>query len=454
MTDSTEILTCDLVVLGGGMAGMTAAGRAAEAGANVVVIEKSTDIGGSALMSGGFVWTTNSVRHMAYFDDGDPCFHELIIDTYPKVIDWFRSRGVHMNDCQSVLFGRGYQIDMLDYLKKSELVVEKAGGYVARATTVTRLLSDDDGGISGLIATHSDGQIEIACKAIILATGGYQANPELRALYIHTNARHMPLRGNPHSQGDALRLAQAVGGAHAGPNQGFYGHLVAYPVEMKTEYQFVAFTQYQSENAVLLNKHGKRFVDEGRADHESAQMTVREPQGRAVIVWDEKIQRENVMRPLMRNTEPWDRYAFAKKAGANGDMADTIDGLLPFFSSVGYDGASCVASLHEYNNLVQTAPEKLDPKRTINAYPMLEGPFYALEVQPAVTIGYAGLWVDKRTRVLDAAGEPIKGLYAAGADVGNVYRNGYSGGLSLASTFGFCAANDFLNTFYRPSAAQ
>jgi succinate dehydrogenase/fumarate reductase flavoprotein subunit len=358
-----------------------------------------------------------------------------------------------MNACQSVLFGRGYQIDMLDHLKKSELAVEKAGGYVARATTVTRRLTNDDGDITGLVAEHVDGRIEIACKAIILATGGYQASPELRALYIHPSARNMPLRGNPHSQGDALRLAQSVGGAHAGPNQGFYGHLIAYPVEMKTEYQFVAFSQYHSENAVLLNRQGRRFVDEGRADHESAQMTVREPQGRAVLVWDEKIQRENVMRPLLKGTEPVDRYAFAKQAGANGYKANTIDELLPFFNSIGYDGAACVAGLHDYNSLVEVAPEQLHPKRTINACPMLEGPFYALEVEAAVTVGYAGLSVDTRTRVLDAAGEPIKGLYATGADVGNVYRSGYSGGLAFASTFGFRAAEDFLSIFYRPSAA-
>lgn len=448
MTDTTEILTCDLVVLGAGMAGMTAAGRAAEAGANVVVIEKGAEIGGSALMSGSFVWTTNSARQMANFDDGDTCFHELIICTYPKVIDWIRNCGVHMNDCQSVLFGRGYQIDMLDYFKKSQLAVEKAGGYVARDTTVTQLIPNDGGDVVGLVAEHSDGQIVINCKAIILATGGYQGNPELRALYIHPSARHMPLRGNPHSQGDGLRLAQAVGGALAGPNPGFYGHLIAHPVEMKTESQFVLFSQYHSENGVLLNKQGKRFVDEGWADHESAQMTLREPNGRAVLVWDEKIQRENVMRPPMKGVEPWDRYAIAKNAGANGDMVDTIAGLLPFFSSIGYDGASCVESLYEYNNLVQKAPEKLHPTRTFNSYPMLEGPFYALEVEPAVTIGYAGLWVDKRTRVLSAGGKPINGLYAVGADVGNVYRNGYLGGLAFASTFGFCAAEDFLNTYH------
>src|SRR5262245_39001463 len=116
MSDALDMLTCDLLVIGAGMAGMTAAGRAAESGAGVIVAEKAASIGGSAALSLGYLRTATCAEQLTYQDNGDPRLHRVVMDTFPDLMVWLRRRGVHVGLPQAVLFGRGYQIDILGHL--------------------------------------------------------------------------------------------------------------------------------------------------------------------------------------------------------------------------------------------------------------------------------------------------------------------------------------------------
>lgn len=434
----SDVIQCDLVVVGAGMAGMTAAGLAAEKGAQVVVVERAPDIGGSALLSGGYVWTCTSPGHMAFNDDGDPKLQSVVLSEFPNVIAWIRQSGAEVRPPQRVLFGRGYQIDMAAYLKGCELLVGKAGGLVARGTETLEIIRES-GRVAGVRTRHPDGDIEVRAGAVLLATGGFQASPELRAELIHPLARDIILRSNRFSDGGGLRLGVAAGGSYAGPNPGFYGHLLAHPVKAETSSHFVNFTQYHSDHAVLLNLVGQRYVDESRADHTSSQWTLRQPEARALLVWDQRVQSDVVVSPPVAGAEPLDRYDIAIKAGAHGAIVQRLEDIAAFAVHLGYDGRACVRSLQDYNAGTAAAPERLQPARIDNAVPLLRAPYYVLEVRPAITFSFGGLAVDDQARVLDPAGIPVPGLLAAGADVGNVYRGGYAGGLALASTFAYRA---------------
>ena len=87
-----EQMGCDLLVVGGGMAGLTAAAKAAERGARVIVVEKSGRTGGSAALSGGIIWTIQSARKLNFHTRGRPDLGALMVDEYPEVIRWLRSR--------------------------------------------------------------------------------------------------------------------------------------------------------------------------------------------------------------------------------------------------------------------------------------------------------------------------------------------------------------------------
>jgi succinate dehydrogenase/fumarate reductase flavoprotein subunit len=436
----TDILECDLLVLGSGMAGLSAAACAAEAGAKVVVVEKAENIGGSAILSGGFVWTVPTLEKLAYVGNGDPVLGAVMIDGYADAIGWLRRREVHLSSPCDVMYGRGYQIDIVGHLKSCVSSVEHAGGLVVKGTTVDRLLTEG-GNVVGADTVHPDGRVQVRARHTLLATGGFQADPELRALHIHPNARSMLLRSNPCSAGDGLRLAQAVGGTMSSSgNPGFYGHLLCEPAVLDHPSKFSLLTQYHSEVSVLLNRAGKRFCDESLGDHLNAQETLRQEGAAALLVWDQDIEEQHVMRPFVAGIPPVDKFAMALAQGARAACCASLEDLAQTAQSWGFDGAAARATLERFNADVQRAPERLQPARTTALVPVTRAPLRAMVVQSAITFTHGGLSVDDHARVLDAKGHPVPGLLAAGADVADVFRRGYAGGLALALTFGLRAA--------------
>src|SRR6185369_13039491 len=138
--DDEQIIECDLLVIGAGMAGLSAAGWAAERGARVIVVEKAAAIGGSAVLSGGVVWTASSPQRMALYGGGDPNLGAVICTTYPDAIAWLRRREIAVSPKMNVLLGYGYQIDIIEHLRGCEALVEKAGGHVVLETETVELV--------------------------------------------------------------------------------------------------------------------------------------------------------------------------------------------------------------------------------------------------------------------------------------------------------------------------
>jgi succinate dehydrogenase/fumarate reductase flavoprotein subunit len=440
MMFASETLDCDLLVLGSGMAGLSAAANAAESGAKVVVVEKAESIGGSAILSGGFVWTVPTIEKLNYVGNGKEALGAVLIDGYAEAIAWLRRREVHLSAPCDVMYGRGYQIDIVGHLKYCASTVEHAGGLVVLGTTVERLVTEG-GIVVGADTVHPDGAVRVRARHTLLATGGFQADPEMRARHVHPNARNMLLRSNPFSVGDGVRLAQMAGGAmsHSG-NPGFYGHLLCDPATLDHPSKYSLLTQYHSEASILLNRAGQRFCDESLGDHLNAQETLRQDGGAALLVWDQDIEEKHVMRPFVAGIPPVDKFALARAQGARAALCASLDEVAEHAQVWGFDGMATRATLDRFNVDVQQAPERLRPARTIALLPITRAPFRAMVVQSAITFTHGGLSVDPQARVLDSDGRPVPGLLAAGADVGDVFCRGYAGGLALALTFGLRAA--------------
>lgn len=431
-----DVFDFDLIIIGAGMAGLSAGGRAAEAGARVLVLEKAPKFGGSAEHA-AFIWSVSDPLVLRGWDDGDPQLAQVMCDHFPEGVEWLRSRDVLQSGPTSVLHGRGYALNVPGHQTMCVKTIKGAGGHVALGVQVQELIVSPDGQVQGVRFIDQGEQMEIRSRWTILATGGFQADPELRTQRIHPNARSIALRSNPYSTGDGIRLGVQAGGAWAGKNSGFYGHLVSSPARLTWDdpTTFVRLAQYQSDFSLLFNEAGNRFTDESQGDFRSSEMLVFQPHARGLLVWDEHVQREHVLKPFVLGVDVEDKLELALSFGALGTKVESLDMLESVVKPWGFNGEALLRNITDYNRAVQECPEQLQPPRIHDWRPLSEPPYYAMVVEPAITFSQDGLWVDDQARALNNLGKPIPGLLVAGADVGNVYKNGYAGGLALALTY-------------------
>jgi succinate dehydrogenase/fumarate reductase flavoprotein subunit len=432
----------DLLVVGGGMAGLTAAASAARQGASVVLVEKGEEVGGSAAYA-GFVWTAPDSDVMAAINPGgDPVLRARVVEDHADGLDWVRSLGVEVRDPVTVLgYGRGSQVDMANYLLACERLVRERGEVLVR--THTRHLLLDDGRVTGAEVVDAGGSVRsIHARSTVLATGGFGGDPELRERHIHRLARDLPLRANRNSTGDGLRLGTEAGAAFAGEGAGFYGHLIPSNVGYGNPYEFTDLTFYHSEHGVLLNLEGRRFCDETAGDHLSTLAVLDQPEARALLVTDQRVHDEWMLKPYVKGAETLDKFALAYKRGARAAVAEDVDELEALPEEWGYPGAASRDTMHAFNRGCQAG--ELDPPRAHDAAPLVTPPYYVIEVIPAITFTFGGLRIDGDARVLEEDGRPVPGLLAAGADAGGVFHRAYAGGLAAALAFGLRAARTAL----------
>ena len=400
----------DLLVVGAGMAGLTAGAVAARGGARVMVVDAAPAYGGNAALSGGQFWTARNHDAMAEHNPGgDRVLGQVLLDTYPAVLEWIRGTGIEVGGRAEVLHGLGHPIDILGYLHRCRAAIESRSGWIVVGSRAAELLLGADGVVSGAWIKDADGDRSAAeASWTLLATGGFQADVGLRKRHLGPN--EILLRSNPFSRGDGLRLGLAAGATTAGRADAFYGHLIAEPAADFGPADFQRLAMKFSPDGILLNLRGTRFTDES-ADHLNNQEVARQPEGRAVLVVDSRVRERNAT-----------LIADAHARGAHVVCAAELEDLAGPLGSWGYDGDTAVKSLRDKRGWGAGGP-----------------PWWAIEVRAAVTFTNFGLRVDEDGRV-QRAGGPVPGLLAAGADMGGVYAGGYAGGLSLAGVFGYRAA--------------
>jgi succinate dehydrogenase/fumarate reductase flavoprotein subunit len=412
---------------------MAAAARAAARGAQVLVVEKGDRLGGSGALSAGILWTAPDLHSFSEVcPRGDRELGRVLVEGFDGAVELAREAGVEVSERWSgqMGFGVAVRIDVHGLLARWEEDVLGAGGEIRRGSAVRELLLDGDGAVRGALvggaAPPSDGSAQaIEADAVLLATGGFQGDPKAVREFIGPGADLMPVRSNPHSTGDGLRMGRAVGAALAGPMDGFYGHLVPSPLSGFEPEDFLPLTQYHSRHSLLLNRAGRRFTREAWGDEVSNQALLRQPGMRATLVCDERVRREHVVAAPYPHGQVVDRFELARARGAPPLRADSLD------------------------ELTHLAEREL-LERTLH-----EPPFWALEVQPTITFTFGGLRADADGRVRDAYGRPIPGLFAAGADVGGLQDTGYVGGLVLGLVFGPRAADAALRKHpARPAAPR
>ncbi|HJN88177.1 MAG: FAD-binding protein [Dehalococcoidia bacterium] len=453
----------DVVVVGGGMAGLCASLAALENHANVITLEKGSRSGGSMKLSGGLIWTFTSkalLREM--MPDGNIDLQDMVLDDLWEGISWLEGHGVKLEAERDFMgHGRGRAANAHDLNAVLESRVQALGGEVELESPMDSLLHED-GEVRGVRVFSRSGIVDIEAGAVVLATGGFQGNPELLARYVTPHVDKVYLRSNPWSTGDGFLAATGIGAAATSSMSTFYGHSLPAPPASFGPKEFMEMTQRYGPAAVAINLDGRRFTDEsaGTGEERLNHAIALQRDATAVYVVDAEI----ADAPLQYGQRARVSLERVRRAGGPVMEHKSLEELCEGLEGWGVAGGNALLTLREYNkslagrswagqSQVGGLQDRLDPPRRGNRFPIAKPPFSAVMVRPGVTFTTGGLEVDTELRVLRRSSSistlplaiaensevrisPIPHLYAAGCDVGNVSNAGYLGGLATALASG------------------
>jgi succinate dehydrogenase/fumarate reductase flavoprotein subunit len=428
-----------VVIAGGGLAGLTAALRAAELGARVTLLEKGVGPGGSFVYSSGYIWSYVDVptfRREA--PGGDAVLQRLILERLGSCLTWLEDEGgtlLSQETGNPLTFGARFDPEQTISALVERL--EASGGELLADTAFQALRDDDAGRVTGVVVRSSGGEQEYGADAVILASGGFAGDPELVARHIIGGPGRMRVRAHPRSTGDGFRAALRKGALASAGLDEFYGRNLPAPPARFTPEQFVDVSQLYGRYAVAINGRGDRYADEGADWSETAltRATAHQPGLYAWYILDAA-----GLEGLVRERSVKEMVETARRTGGSVLEAPSLEELADELEERGVPREAFLRTIEEYNATIDAGQEPTPP-RTGKSQPLRSAPFVAVKVAPTITHTVGGLAVDAGCRVLREKDErPIPGLYAAGVEVGGVSVGGYTSGLASAVVFGKTAA--------------
>lgn len=459
----------DVVVVGCGVAGLRAAVAAAEVGAKLAVLERSTydERGGNTRYTTAAmrmksddavsdylldVFGDNSGYHVqpdfieATVQDRsncppqvraasftDPELISFFADEAPPAIAWLKAHGVKFGGIgfygltpraspRIAISGGG-----LHLVEVMTAHAEKIGVKFFYESTAQRLMQNARGDVCGLHAlSKAEGACDFQCGAVILACGGFEGNAEMVVRYIGAKGRYLrPVaRGGYYNKGEGIAMALAIGAAPAGD----FAEYHTQPIDPRSPGTEPIVMIYPC--GVLLNTDGQRFIDEalGPIDasyEDTTRVIADQKKGLAFRILDDKINAIENWQRCVRSTEP----------PVTAPDIETLAHML------GFDGAAAARTIADYNRACRNGvfnpytldgltTEGLTPAKSNYAVPLDKPPFHAYPVISSNTFTFGGLKVDTNCQVVNADGDAMPGLFAAGETVG-IYYGKYPGATSV-----------------------
>lgn len=452
-------LSVDVLVCGGGMSGLACASFAARAGAKVLVVEKQAVVGGSSNYSAGMFWAPRNYEKLrAWVPDGEPELQKAFLDEYLGAVQWMRDQQVptapRFDGIMTIGIGFPITIKALQEVQQEWIAASNTQSEIWTGASVVKLTQETEGVIgsrvTGAVVRKNNRLYNISAKTVVLATGGFQGSPSLTSRYLGQGADNIFVRSNKGSVGDGLQLATGIGAGTSRGMSTYYGHLMAAPLRVENiePKDYLPLAQYQSKHCLLLNEAGRRFADETTGDEIVNQYLAKQEKRRGFLLFNDKTRLQHCVRALFPNAGDIDRLQKAKSHGCRVESAATLDSLVQILGGWGVDAAQARRTIAEYDRSVRLgdssvaldAPVGRGGTPPVALVDGVDGPFFAMEVQPSITFTYGGIAIDTEGHALTADKTRIPGLHVAGVDAGGFSNTGYTGGLSLAFVTGMWAA--------------
>lgn len=457
----------DLVAMGGGFSGLTTAARAAQLGLKVAVFEQLPDerylcnsrySSGVANVLGHFIGSPEDQLKTILERATAGTAKSELIEAYShhagRVYEWLRSEGLRFvmmfptsKDRRSAVLapprrfksgldwdGRGADVSM----RRLEQNIIARGGQVMRGAKVTGLIVEE-GVCRGVEATIAGVPQRCIASTVVIADGGFMANPDMIGQHITAHPNKVNIRSAPNVKGDGMLMAEKAGAELSGFGN-FYGHLQHRDAMHNANLWPYPTFDAIAQAGLLVTDKGLRFTDEGRGGVPMTNDVAKldDPLS-AFVIYDQAMWEgaPGLAGPVAINPSlsEGDGWAYS---------ADALDALA---EKAGIESEALLDTVAHYNRAVASDTlETLNPPRTtrvFKAWPIERRPFHAVPLCAGITGTMGGLSIDPNARVLRQDGSAIDGLYAVGTTTGGLEGGpniAYAGGLSKAFIWGVLAA--------------
>lgn len=436
--------TADVIVIGAGGAGLTAAITAADNGASVIVLEKMPIQGGNTLISGGeyaapenWIQTEEGIEDNAeqFYNDilkggdneNDPELVKVLAENALAGATWLKDYiGMEFED--HMLFFGGHSVERslvpknatgYEMISKLTATLDEKNVPLHKNTAATEFIQNQEGKVTGVKAQYGDQTITYnANKAVILATGGFGANLDMRVKYNEAMNEKILSTNTVGSTGDGITMAEKIGAQLTD-----MGYIQTYPTCDTQSGALLYVGDVRMEGrSILVNKEGRRFVEELERRDVISNAVIEQTDGVSYMFWDEAAMTDSGL-------------AITHEAEYNGLIlrkqlvkADTIEEAAAFFD---IDAAELKKTVENYNQYAKDGKD-LEFNKRGELVPFGEGPYYIMVSKPAVHHTMGGLKINTEAQVINTDGKVIDGLFAAGEVTGDIHGTNRLGSDAIA----------------------
>ncbi len=449
-TPECEDCACDVVVIGAGSAGMNAASRLADEGANVILVEKQGFLGGGDTMfassglagGGGYTVYKNDIEGASEQDYLNTKLSAAEKSGLPVDIDCLTAYSLRSGDAVDAYISIGVPFGKFAKFSNTTIDGSSPGTHIIKHLSEqmdakgidyrlnTSLVSIAQAGdeVTGVVVANEAGQYAISADAVLLACGGFGNNEEMLTAYADAGDYcGLPHSGSASAMGDGILAAEAIGAA-LGNMTAIKANNICHITDSGAVISLAAIQSI----AVLVDNTGKRFINETDSTvHEKSDVELTLPNQEAWAIFDQKTIDEKKLISdyndlgYFASGESW--KALAGNMGLSDEAQTAFVDTMERWQAVGEGNVE-----EEFGATVASTFQN--------------PPYYAALVKPAMQSTYGGVCTDAAARVLDDKGTPIPGLYAAGAVSGHgCFGNQVGNGLTIASAFGIIAAETILS---------
>jgi len=428
-----ETLECDVVVVGAGGAGLTAASMATENGAKVIVVEKMPIVGGNSLKATGGM-NAAGTKFQAALDITDSGVEEFITDTIngghdlndpdlvrtmaensSDAVDWLETIGAplpkvaatggtvhkYLHEPEDGSAVGSFLVDKLN-THCQELGIE-----ILLNTTATEILQGD-GKVAGILANDAEHNYTIRAKAVVLATGGFGANFDLMTQY-DPSLENAVTTNHAGATGDGILMAEAIGADTVDMEQ-----IQLHPTVYQ-ETGLLVSESVRSMGGILVNCEGKRFCNDMSTRDAVSQAELAQPGAYAYIIFDQRIVND------LKSCEKYIKNGLTVQA-------DTYEELASLMGLEGEAAENFPKTMETWNAAVAAGEDAEFGRNNGMDEDLATAPYYAIKIAPGIHHTMGGIKIDTEAEVIDTEGNVIEGLYAAGETTGGVHGGNRIGG--------------------------